>query len=241
MVGMESPVALPHLDEAILATTRYLQALTSLGDDDVRAPSLLPRWSRAHVITHLARHADACTHALHAVLNGREAWMYSSQDARDAAIEAGATRTAAELREDAAASWGRLLQVLNELHPGHLATPISRTPGGPAFMPVREVGEKRRSEVEIHHADLGTGYTPADWPVDFALHVIGRRQDELGPDGPSMVLSATDTEGLWKFGSGQGPEVTGAAGDLAWWLLGRGDGTGLVSSTGELPRLGRWR
>jgi maleylpyruvate isomerase len=56
-----------------------------------------------------------------------------------------------------------------------------------------------------------------------------------------MVLVAPDVDGLWKLGEGQGPEVTGAAADLAWWLLGRGTGDGLVSSTGELPTLPGWR
>jgi maleylpyruvate isomerase len=241
MGSMEPRAALPRLDETVVATTRYLEALTELVDEDVRKPSLLPDWSRAHVITHLARHADAVTHALHGVVNGTDAWMYSSQDARNAAIEAGSSRGAEELREDAAASWGRLLQILNELHPGHLDAAITRLPGGEPFLSVRGVPEVRWTEVEVHHADLGIGYTPADWPVDLALLLIGRRQDELGLEGPSMVLSSTDVEGLWKFGSGAGPEVTGRAGDLAWWLLGRGDGAGLVSSTGELPRPGKWR
>ena len=93
----------------------------------------------------------------------------------------------------------------------------------------------------MHHADLGVGYGPDDWPLDFALGVVGRRQDELGLDGPSMVLRATDCAEVWKLGSGAGPDVSGTAGALAWWLVGRGGGAGLTSSTGELPRLGRWR
>jgi hypothetical protein len=56
-----------------------------------------------------------------------------------------------------------------------------------------------------------------------------------------MVLSSTDVDGLWKLGSGQGPEIKGRIGDLAWWLVGRGDGAALVSSTGELPRIEKWR
>jgi maleylpyruvate isomerase len=48
-------------------------------------------------------------------------------------------------------------------------------------------------------------------------------------------------DGLWKFGEGAGPEIKGTQADLAWWLIGRGDGSGLVSSTGELPRLTKWR
>jgi len=238
---MPPSTALPQLSETIDATTRYLEAVDALDDDAVRAPSLLPGWTRAHVITHVARHADALTHALHGVLNGEEAWMYSSQEDRDAGVEAGASRSAAELHEDSASAWGRLLQTFNELHPRHLDVPVSRVPGGPTFLHVRDLPYKRRTEVEVHHADLGVGYTAADWPVDLALALVAQRQDELGVDGPSMALSATDVDGLWKLGSGLGPEIHGTASALAWWLLGRGEGAGLVSSTGQLPTLGRWR
>ncbi len=86
----------------------------------------------------------------------------------------------------------------------------------------------------------GAGYSPADWPEDFVRMIIGRVQDDRA-DGPSMVLSSTDIEGLWKFGRGQGPEITGPAAELAWWLIGRVDGAGLGSSVGELPQLPRWR
>lgn len=238
---MATSIALPHFDETEHATTRYLRALTELGDTELQAASLLPRWSRAHVVTHLARQADALTHALTAVLNDEDAWMYSSQSARDEQIDQGAARSAAELREDAEASAARFREVAGRLEPAHLGAPISRLPGGPPFMTAAETTGKRWSEVEIHHADLGLGYTPADWPVEFSRLVIDARQDELGLDGPSMVLSSTDVDGLWKLGSGQGPEVRGTAAALAWWLVGRGEGSGLVSSAGELPRLGRWR
>ena len=60
-VGMDTGMDtdFPHLDETVVATARYLEALTELSDDDVRAPSLLPGWTRGHVITHVARNADA--------------------------------------------------------------------------------------------------------------------------------------------------------------------------------------
>lgn len=229
---------LPHFEETVLATTRYLAALEGLTDDDVRAPSLLPGWTRGHVITHVSRNADALARVLRAAEAGVEATMYDTAEQRDADIEAGAGRSAAELVEDASASWGRLLQAENEIHDSHLDGTFARVSGAMA-VPVRKVGLMRRVEVEVHHADLGIGYTAADWPEDFTRRLIARRQKELA-DGPSMVLSSTDVDGLWKLGPGQGPEVTGTLADLAWWLIGRGDGSGLESSSGELPRLERW-
>ena len=144
---------LPQLDETVLATTRYLEGLTVLKDEDCRAPSPLPGWTRGHVITHLARNADALVNLLHWAQAGVETPMYASQEQRDADIEAGAARTAAELKEDASASSGRLLQAANELHASHLDAKVSRTPGSVPF-PVTKVGGMRRTEVEVHHADL---------------------------------------------------------------------------------------
>jgi maleylpyruvate isomerase len=230
---------LPHFEETILATTRYLADIEGLTDVQLREPSALPGWTRAHVITHLSRNADALSAVLHAAQEGRQVAMYPDQETRDADIEAGTRRSAAEIIEDAAASCGRLLQAENEIHYSHLDVAFTRRTGTEPI-PVRQVGRLRRTEVEVHHADLLLGYTPASWPHDFSRDLVSRRQEELA-DGPSMVLRATDVDGLWKFGPGQGPEISGTVGELAWGLVGRGDGSGLVSSTGELPQLPRWR
>jgi len=227
---------LPQLHETVLATTRYLEGLTVLKDEDCRQPSLLPGWTRGHVITHLSRNADALTNLLHWGQTGVETPMYSSPEQRDHDIDEGADRSAEELRADAAASWGRLLQAMNELHTSRFDTMVSRTPGSPPF-PVTKVGGMRRTEVEVHHADLGIGYTTYDWPKDFTAHLLARRQRELG-DRP-MTWRLTDTGETIRLGEG-GPEISGHSADLAWWLIGRGDGEGLVSSTGALPDLGRW-
>ena len=239
---MSTSTNLPALDETVLATTRYLDALTVLDDESVRRPSVLPGWTRAHVITHLCRNADAIAHALRGAQSGEDAWLYASQDSRDADVEAGAARSAQELREDAGESSGRLVQAANELHESRFEVPVSRLPGDAGF-PARNLFGMRRTEVEVHHADLDVGYSPADWPADFSTGLIERRRGELALQpggGPSMVLSPTDVEGLWAFGEGGGPEIHGTAGELAWWLVGRA-GTNLTCSTGELPVLGRWR
>jgi maleylpyruvate isomerase len=239
---MSTSTALPEIDETLLATTRYLQALTVLDDESVRRPSLLPGWSRAHVVAHLSRNADAFTRVLGQVAAGEPASMYASADARDAEIEDTVARLdLAGLVEDALASTARLTEAFwaCEADPG---TPYTRVPDGDQSWPLHSVGPRRRAEVEIHHSDLGVGYEPATWPADFSSHLVRQRQEDLAAaGGPSMVLSATDVDGLWKFGEGQGPEIRGAVGDLAWWLVGRGGGQGLTCSAGDLPVLGRWR
>jgi len=231
---------MPQLEETILATTRYLAALTELTDDDCRAPSLLPGWSRGHVISHLSRNADALGNLLHWAQSGVETPMYVSNEQRDADIEAGAGRTAAELREDASASCGRFLQAVNEVHAAHLSAPVSRTAGSPTFE-AGEVGAMRRTEVEVHHADLGIGYTARDWPADFTRALIDRRAADLEAAGHAMTWQLTDLGETIVVGDGSGPQVSGASADLAWWLIGRGAGEGLTSDAGDLPTIGTWR
>ena len=239
---MSTSTALPQIDETLLATTRYLQALTVLDDESVRRPSLLPGWSRAHVVAHLSRNADAFTRVLGQVAAGEPASMYASAEARDADIAETVERLDLPgLVEDALASTARLTEALWACA-ADPDTPYTRVPGADLSFPLHTVGPRRRAEVEIHHSDLGTGYEPSTWPSDFSSHLVKQRQDELAQaGGPSMVLSSTDVGGLWKFGEGQGPEIHGTVGDLAWWLVGRGGGRGLTCSAGELPVLGRWR
>ena len=228
---------LPNLGETVVATARFLESVGRLSDDDVRAPSLLPGWSRAHVVTHVARNADALDAVLRAAQAGRVGSMYSSQEQRDADVEAGAGRSARELHDDAVAACGRWHQAANELHTANLDNVMTRLPDGPT-QPVRRVGTMRRTEVEVHHADLGVGYTAEDWPADFVAALMKRRHRELTEAGPAFTWRATDTGESWT--TGEGPEVSGTAAALVWWLLGRGTGEALTCSDGRLPELGRW-
>jgi maleylpyruvate isomerase len=241
MMGRMYPsTAIPHLEEMELATSRYLGALTLLNDDDLRAPSLLPGWTRGHVVTHLARNADALTNLARWAETGVVTYMYPSQEQRDADIEAGASRSAQEMREDSAAAAGRFLQAINELDVHHEDALVARAPGQQEFH-ARDLALRRRIEVEVHEADLGLEFTHRDWDRVFAEVLLERVMEDRA-DGPAMVLRATDTQGVWKYGvQGQGPTIEGPACDLAWWVIGRGQGEGLVSDSDVLPDLGSWR
>jgi maleylpyruvate isomerase len=240
---MDTSATLPQLDETLLATTRYLQALTVLDDESVRRPSVLPGWTRGHVVAHLSRNADAFAQLLDQASAGRPAYMYASDEARDRDIdETVDSHDRAALLKDAHRSSDRLAQAWRTCAAAPETT-YSRLPEDDQTFALHTVGFRRRAEVEIHHADLDLGYSPAGWLPDFSVRIVGQRQAELaalGEDCPSMVLSATDVEGLWRLGDGAGPEIRGPVGELAWWLVGR-DGRALTCSSGELPVLGRWR
>ncbi len=60
-----------------------------------------------------------------------------------------------------------------------------------------------------------------------------------GPAAEPFRAHATDLDRTWSFGEG-GPTVSGAGSALGWWLTGRGDGDGLTSDNGGLPRIEAW-
>ena len=233
------PQDMPHLEETVAATGRWLATVAQLTDEDVVAPSVLPGWTRGHVLAHLARNADALTNLVHWAATGEERPMYPSQEARDAAIEAGAGRPVAQHLEDARQSAERFHRAARGLPANRWDTEVTRLPGGPR-LPARLVGPWRRTEVEVHHADLGTGYTAADWPPDYLDGMLARRKRELAAAGTALTLELTDRGTRTVTTGPGGPLVSGATADVVWWLLGRGSGDRLACSEDRLPDLGRW-
>ncbi len=232
--------ALPHLEETVLATQRYLATVNRLTDAELRAPSVLPGWSRAHVVAHVSRNAEAIMRLLHWARTGEPTPMYVSQEARDRDIEQAARLTADELVADAVETSAQLEAAARGLPEDRLAETVARTLDAPPF-PVRRAGAMRRTEVEVHHADLASGYTAHDWPADLHDHLLKRRSRELAERG-GFVLRLEDRDTDLPMGRvAAGPVVvSGATADVVWWLLGRGSGEGLRCSAGQLPELGKW-
>ena len=64
------------------ATEALLRTADGLDDRAVAGPSLLPGWTRGHVLTHVARNADAMTNLLTWARTGVETPAYASPEAR---------------------------------------------------------------------------------------------------------------------------------------------------------------
>ena len=62
--------------------------LRQIPDAELYVPSLLPGWSRAHVIGHLARNAEALTRLAAWARTGVETPMYRDREQRAAEIQA---------------------------------------------------------------------------------------------------------------------------------------------------------
>jgi maleylpyruvate isomerase len=240
------------LRQRMQAATGLLNATAAaLTDDQAAEPSLLPGWSRGHVLTHLARNADGLRNLLIWARTGVETPQYPSWDVRESAIEAGAGRAAAELAADLRQAAAGFAEEAASMPPASWQVRV-RGFNGPEHAAWYTLF-RRLTEVEIHHADLGTGYTPADWPPRFVADELERVIGQFASrdDVPACVLELTDTGQQLRIGpavaAGAREPVT-VAGQGCWllaWLTGRDAGTRLsvspVSGNGPLPpKLPTW-
>jgi len=141
-------------DQIDQATQRLLDRARIITEPDLRAPSLLPGWTRAHVLAHVARNADAMRNVLGGVRTGEDRPGYASAEAREAGIEQDAGRPARELTADLADSAMALRTVARRLPDEGWQVPVRMLDPGPRF-PAAELLTRRLVEVELHHGDLG--------------------------------------------------------------------------------------
>ena len=221
------------------STARLLATAAGLPPDDVRAASLLPGWTVGHVLTHLARNADSHVRRLDAAARGEVVPQYAGGRAgRDADIEAGARRPPAEIVADLRTACDSLADFLATVPDDVWDRAVVEREHFTA--PAHTLPFTRLLEVEVHHADLGQGYGPADWPPPFvdgalvsALDRIERRRDNVTGPPASWHLHRTDGDGEWLIrrdpsGSTVTAEhvkadcaIRGPGRGLLAWLLGR--------------------
>ena len=228
------PLAAP-LAEADRGLVRTVDALA---DGDLGAPSLLPGWSRAHVVAHLALNAEGLAGVLHGAHLGESRPMYASPEARDGDIEDLVAAGPTALRDRLLGGTTGFSTALAAMHPADWDGRFERTPGGPELA-LANVALMRLREVEIHHADLGAGYRAEDWSSAFAEVLLDSMTKRPYP--APFVGAPDDMERSWQYGEGTGgPRVSGPASAMAWWVTGRGSGESLTSDSGQLPEVGSW-
>ncbi|MGH2475644.1 MAG: maleylpyruvate isomerase family mycothiol-dependent enzyme [Candidatus Limnocylindrales bacterium] len=184
---------------AAAAHQRLLGRLDSLGEFDAREPSLLPGWTLGHVLTHLARNADSGIR----MLDGLEQYEGGAAG-RHADIEAGAGRPAGDLVADVWASIWRLEQRWAQERAWD-GPPASATAGE---VPRVGLPFRRWRETEVHHADLGAGYTFADMPSEYVrldlrlMEMLWKARQPMGLTPlPDAVLTRPPHERLaWLMG-----------------------------------------
>src|SRR5919107_1815001 len=232
---MDPLVLMTDVDDA---TARLLRTAEDLDPGAVGEPSLLPGWTVGHVLTHVARNADAYTNLLTWARTGVETPAYATPTTRMRDIEAGAGRPLREQVADIRAAHDRFADAGAAMPAEAWTFHLPSTGQSAAAVPWA-----RLREVEVHHVDLGAGYTPADWSDAFALRVLREIVAGYATDGPSLVLRPYGVEHPLTIGDAENaPVVAGPARSIAAWLAGRADGSDLtVSPDGGLPTPPRWK
>lgn len=219
-------------------TARLRADLDRVGDQALNEPSLLPGWSRRHLLAHVAANADALCRLAYWARTGEERRMYASPQQRNAEIEVGAARPAAELRNWVADSAAQLADDLGRLTEGAWQATVITAQGRP--VPATEIPWLRAREVYVHAVDLdaGTGFAdlPADFLADLLDDVTARRSDQ--GTGPALSVTATDTGTAWRVAGHSDPvAVEAPLPVLAAWLTGR---PAAGQAAADLPELPPW-
>jgi maleylpyruvate isomerase len=213
------------------ATERLLDEVSKLDDPAIVGPSRLPGWTRAHVVTHLARNADAWVNLLTWARTGIEHPMYASRADRDADIEEGAHRLPQVIREDLLAACHRLGVAADRLTGIDWLAPVAHRTG--RVFPACEIPAMRLFEVWVHLVDLGA-ISFDDVPVSHleALLEIAVYPHVERTEGVPVQLVVDMPDGgqhkwLLVIPGASIDEVNGTAAAMLGWLAGRGGSAGL--------------
>lgn len=194
-------------------TALLLEAADSLDEADYDGASLLPGWTRRHLVGHVAANADALGNLVHWAASGEETPMYGSPEERIAGIERGVTMTAADLtgwvRHSAAAldrSTGWLTKRQWQVE---VATAQGRT------VPATEIPWMRSRELMVHSVDLDRGVGFADLPADFLEALVDDICAKRGLNAATLPTGPLPEVSAWLAGR---PHVLADAPDLGPWL-----------------------
>ena len=217
----------------ITATQRLLGDTIAVTDEQWRAASRLPGWTRGHVATHLARQADALVRLIEGARSGRPIPMYGSPAQRDEVIAAGADRSGLELQIDLDTSAGTLSEMFETVAQEAAWEAVVELRGGDRA-PLRLLPLARLAEVVLHHVDLDIGMDvhdidepTAQWLLEWMVFRLASRQDL-----PKLNLISESGESHAVGSAGEPTDVRGPSSELLGWLTGRSPGATLQGANG---------
>lgn len=187
------PVLLEGLLQARRGTAFFARKLNELTDADLDGGSLLPGWSRRHVVAHVGYNARAISRLVEWAATGVETPMYPSVEVRNHEIDFGATLSPIALRNLFDHSAVHLNVEWRDLPADSWNHKVKTVQG--RTVPAGETVWMRTREVWVHAVDLDNGATFADIPE------------------PVLERLLTDITGAWKARGTDADfrvEVTGA-------------------------------
>src|ERR1700677_2459186 len=156
---------------------QLLNDVVQLTEHDLREPSRLPDWSRAHVIAHLALNADSHVWLFEGAMTGETRQQYPEAGMRERDIEARSAQSKDDLLRALKRACHALEAAWDELD-DDLWDSLQVVGPGPRTM--SEIVFLRLREVEIHHVDLDVEYSSSGWPDFYVEHEL-RRQPQSPP------------------------------------------------------------
>ncbi|WP_225640875.1 maleylpyruvate isomerase family mycothiol-dependent enzyme [Streptomyces werraensis] len=221
-------------------TARVAQHASRLAPAEFAVPTRLPGWSRAHLLAHLARNAEALTNLTLWARTGVEIPMYKDAGQRDRDIQQSAGQAPPLLLADFSETAAVLEASVSAMDATAWAAEV-RTARGRAI-PASEIPWLRAREVWIHLVDLDAGFEMEDLPADFVdallddvgSHFTGRKSF------PTLRIEPTDRQRAWQIGDSRSATVvTAPAATALGWLIGRREPQALTAPS-DLPSLPSW-
>ncbi len=196
-----------------------LSAVDAMEESAFAGPSLLPGWTRAHVVGHLGLNARSHVHLLACAGRGEAGEQYEGAAAgRAAAIEEASSRSPRELVDELRAS----IYVLEGAWAGASAATWAGTgtAASGAVLAMADLPFLRWREVAVHLVDLDIGVDRGSWPDLWVRHELERQK---------MAWAASRPMGLTLLPA---PALELAERDRLAWLIGRLEVDGLPHGPG---------
>jgi maleylpyruvate isomerase len=187
------------IETAIAGHREILAAASSLDHSAIHEPSLLPRWSRARVIAHLAHKSRSHVSVFEGAVVGELRQQYPEGLAvAETETEEWSNRPAGELCGLLADSFSALESAWERLpDDGWFRRGISSA-GERSMI---EFVDRHMRDVFVHHVDLDVGYGPSDWPAAFVSTELPKRLRDLPARAEPQAILA------WLLGRAPAPEL----------------------------------
>ncbi|MDR6416354.1 maleylpyruvate isomerase family mycothiol-dependent enzyme [Pseudarthrobacter sulfonivorans] len=238
---MTAPTPDALLAELHKAADAVASTAAKFSDEDIKAPSALPGWTRGHVLAHLQGISNAMARQLEHAAHGETVELYDGgQDGRDKAIEIAAGHSTDAHRADLNAGLDRALRAFDSLDGGAgWQAPIAYRGGV-----VLDGGLALWRELVIHTADLNAGLGPETWSRQFCEHLFDFLAARVAP-GDKLVVQPLALPPIALGDGGRSTVISGMITDIAAWLAGREPSLGSLRASAaadgvDLPELLPW-
>jgi len=204
-------------------TAYFAQRLAELTDEELDRETLLPGWTRRHLVAHVGYNAAALCRLLDWAASGVETPMYASPEQRAREIEEGATLPPAAIRNLFTHTAARLSERWRNLPASAWQALVRTAQGRP--VPASETVWMRTREVWIHAVDLDNGGRFGDFPdavlESLLADVVGQwRMRERGA-GVRLCIDDRPTIDVQES-SPPTSQVSGTPAAVVRWATGRG-------------------